>query len=221
MNKSAIVAVFAGAIAVTALGAIASYRLAGSDTGIVPPQSGLSPSEVTQTEQPQPALVPSDKSTAARPTPPKRQLADVLAVRPVTETIQTPRQECHDEVVAHTAPTKDPNQITGTIAGAVVGGVVGNQFGNGRGKKLTTVAGAFAGGFAGNKIQEKIQESDTYTTTERRCTTVTDTHEQIVGYDVTYRWNGKDRVVRMDQAPGSHIVVRNGQPVTDGSRATS
>lgn len=221
MNKSAIVALFAGGIAVTALGAVASYRLAGSDTGIVPPQAGLSPSAVTQTNQPQPALVPSDKSTAPRPTPPKRQFADVLAVRPVTEAIQTPREECRDEVVTHTAPTKDPNQITGTIAGAVVGGVVGHQFGGGSGKKLATVAGAVAGGFAGNQVQEKIQESDTYTTTERRCTTVTDTREQIVGYDVTYHWNGKDRVVRMDQPPGSRILVRNGQPVTDGSRATS
>ena len=181
MAKSAVLGTIAGAIGVTALGAIASYQFANEEG----------------------------------------QFAEVLAVQPVTETIRTPREDCRDEVVTHTAPTKDPNQVVGTVAGAVVGGVVGSQFGGGKGKKVTTVAGAVAGGYAGNKIQEKMQAGNTYTTTERRCTTVTDTQEKVVGYEVTYRLDEKEAVVRMEQAPGARIPVKDGQLVLDAAPAKS
>jgi uncharacterized protein YcfJ len=181
MNKSAVIGATLGAVAVTAVGAIASYKLGGDEP----------------------------------------QFAEVLAVVPVTETIRTPREDCRDEAVTRQAPTKDPHQVTGTIAGAVVGGVVGSQFGGGSGKKAATVAGAVAGGYAGNKVQEKMQAGNTYTTTERRCTTVTDTRETVIGYDVTYRLDDKEAVVRMDQAPGSRIPVKDGQPVLDATPAKS
>lgn len=85
-----------------------------------------------------------------------------------------PRQECHDELVTLTKPTKDPNQIAGTVTGAVIGGVLGNQVGSGDGKKLATAGGAVAGGFAGNKIQEGMQERNTYQELQRKCETVND-----------------------------------------------
>jgi uncharacterized protein YcfJ len=181
MAKSALIGATAGAIAVTALGAIASYQFA-------------------------------DK---------EGEFAEVLAVEPVTETIRTPREECRDEAVTRTAPAKDQHQVVGTVAGAVVGGVVGSQFGGGSGKKVATVAGAVAGGYAGNKVQEKMQAGNTYTTTERRCTTVTDTHEKVVGYDVTYRLDDKEAVVRTKQAPGARIPVKDGQLVLEPTPANS
>jgi uncharacterized protein YcfJ len=141
--------------------------------------------------------------------------AEVISAKPVTTTVRTPRQECHDEAVTRQAPTKDPNQIAGTVAGAVVGGVVGNQFGGGKGKTAATVAGAVGGGYAGNKIQERMQEGNTYTTTESRCQTVTDSSQKVVGYDVRYRLNGKEDVVRMDHDPGSRIEVRDGALVVE------
>ena len=125
----------------------------------------------------------------------------------------TPRQVCHDEVVTHRKPTKDPNQITGSVIGAVVGGLLGNQIGGGNGKKLATIAGAAAGGYAGNKAQENMQANNTYTTTETRCETVTDSKEQLVGYDVEYRLDGQVATVRMMEAPGERIPVENGQLV--------
>jgi len=139
--------------------------------------------------------------------------AEVLQVQPVTETISTPRQECHEEVVTHKKPTKDPDQVTGTVIGAVVGGLLGNQIGGGKGKTLATIAGVAAGGYAGNKAQEKIQDSNTYTTTETHCQTVTDTEEKLVGYDVEYRLEGRIATVRMTDLPGERIPVENGQLV--------
>jgi len=139
--------------------------------------------------------------------------AEVLAVKPIKETIKTPREVCKDVAVTRQAPVKDQHQITGTAIGAVVGGLLGNQVGGGNGKKLATVAGAVGGGYAGNKTQEHLQSRDTYTTTETRCSTVTDTSEKLVGYDVKYELDGKVSQVRMDNDPGRQIPVRDGQLV--------
>ncbi|HSB97650.1 MAG TPA: glycine zipper 2TM domain-containing protein [Spongiibacteraceae bacterium] len=143
----------------------------------------------------------------------KPQYAEVLNVKPIKETIRTPREECHDEQVTHQRPVKDQNRIAGTALGAVVGGLLGNQVGGGRGKTVATVAGAAAGGYAGNKTQEHMQEGDTYTTTEQRCRTVNDTSEKISGYEVRYRLKGKEDSVRMDHEPGDKIPVKDGQLV--------
>ena len=143
------------------------------------------------------------------------QYAEVIDVKPVTRTLQTPREECRDEVVTHTRPVKDQHRITGTALGAVLGGAVGNQIGGGSGKKVATVAGAVAGGYAGNKTQENLQQGDTYTTVEQRCNTVMESHEEHAGYDVTYRYDGKEDTVRMDYKPGGKIPVENGELVLD------
>lgn len=142
------------------------------------------------------------------------QFAEVLEATPITKTIHTPREECHDEQVTHTKPVKDENRIAGTALGAVLGGVLGNQVGGGRGKTLATVAGAAAGGYAGNKTQENMQQGDTYTTTERRCNTVTDKSEKTVGYNVKYKIKDMVDTVRMDHEPGAKIPLdKNGQLV--------
>jgi uncharacterized protein YcfJ len=169
MNTLLIAGVAAGAIAVTAVGAVAGYRM--FDNG---------------------------------------RYAEVLAVRPATKTVTVPREECRDEVVTLTAPTKDPNQIAGSVVGAVVGGVLGNQVGAGNGKKLATVGGAVAGGYAGNKVQEGMQARNTYQETHRNCRTVNDRRQEPDGYDVTYRLGGREQVVRMAYDPGSRIAVENG-----------
>jgi uncharacterized protein YcfJ len=149
------------------------------------------------------------------------QYAEVLDVKPIKDTIRTPRQECHDEVVTHRKPVKDQNRIAGTAIGAVVGGLLGNQVGGGRGKTVATVAGAAAGGYAGNKTQEHMQDGDTYTTTEQRCKTVTDSQEKISGYEVRYRLKGKEDTVRMDHEPGDKIPVKDGQLVLNDSEPSN
>jgi uncharacterized protein YcfJ len=143
--------------------------------------------------------------------------AEVLAVKPVNETIKTPRQVCEDVTVTRQKPVKDQHQIAGTAIGAVVGGLLGNQVGGGTGKKIATVAGAVGGGYAGNKVQENMQAGDTYTTTETRCDTVTDVSKKLVGYDVKYLLHGKEGQVRMASDPGSRIPVKDGQLVLSAS----
>ena len=141
--------------------------------------------------------------------------AQVVNVEELTETINTPREVCEDVPVTRKAPVKDQHKITGTAIGAVVGGLLGNQIGSGSGRKIATVAGAVGGGYAGNKVQGNMQDSDTYTTTERRCHTVTDSHQNVVGYNVTYMIGDQEGTVRMDEKPGSRIPVENGQLLLD------
>jgi uncharacterized protein YcfJ len=141
--------------------------------------------------------------------------AEVVKVTPLTKTIRTPRQDCHDETVTHQAPVKDEHQVIGTVAGAVIGGVLGHQIGGGTGRDIATVAGAAGGGYAGNRIQKNLQDKDTYTKTGQKCATGYDSSQRRTGYEVRYRLNGQEASVRMDHDPGERIPVRDGQLVLD------
>ena len=143
----------------------------------------------------------------------KPQFAEVVAVKEAKETISTPREKCEQVQVQHQAPVKDEHRATGTIVGAVAGGLLGSTIGGGKGKTVATVAGAAAGGYAGNKVQKNMQERDVVTSTETRCKTVNESSEKLVGYDVTYRLEGKEATVRMASDPGKQIPVRDGQLV--------
>ncbi|MCW8873437.1 glycine zipper 2TM domain-containing protein [Pseudomonadota bacterium] len=172
MKNQLLIGGIIGAVAVTAIGAVAGYRMLDSAT-----------------------------------------YADVISVNPIMKTVSVPREVCRDQLVEVTNPTKDPKQITGTVAGAVIGGVLGNQVGGGKGKTAATVAGAAAGGYAGNKIQENMQEGNTHGESQRVCETVRDSHEEQLGFDVTYRLDGQERVVRMDHDPGNRIATSHGELV--------
>lgn len=145
------------------------------------------------------------------------ELASVVGVTPISETISTPRQVCNDVEVQHRSEPKDSHEIAGTAIGAVVGGLAGNQVGGGSGKKIATVAGAIAGGYAGKQIQEAQQEPTVTTTTEQRCKTVTDKRSKVVGYDVAYQYNGSIHHTRMEQRPGETIQVREGVVVVNSN----
>lgn len=194
MNRSMLVGSVLGAVVATAGGAIASYSFLKKD--------------------PEFAQVVAVQELKEAVKTPRQECHD--------ENVQTPRQECHDVSVTHQRPVKDSSRVTGSLLGAVIGGVIGHQVGNGRGKEAATVAGAAAGGYAGNQVQKGMQQRDTYTTTEQRCNTVTDTHteqkcetvydqsEKTVGYDVTYKIGDAQNKVRMDHNPGDRIPIKDG-----------
>jgi uncharacterized protein YcfJ len=139
--------------------------------------------------------------------------ADVLAVKEVRETVVTPQERCEDVAVKHQAPVQDERRVAGSVIGGLAGGLLGNQMGGGNGKTLATVAGIAAGGYAGNQVQKSMQERDAVVGTERRCHTVNEKSQKVVGYDVTYRLAGKEGVVRTVTKPGATLPVRNGQVV--------
>ena len=139
--------------------------------------------------------------------------ADVIGVKEVKQTVSTPREECKQVQVQKQAPVKDENRVAGTVIGGVAGGLLGSTIGGGTGKTVATVAGAAGGAYAGNQVQKNMQRNDVVTTTETRCTTVNVNSQKLIGYDVTYRLDGKEKVVRTSFRPGAQIPVKDGQPV--------
>ncbi|WP_110600232.1 glycine zipper 2TM domain-containing protein [Salinicola lusitanus] len=148
--------------------------------------------------------------------------AEIVSVEPIVQTTDTPREVCKNVTVTHQRPAKDENRIAGTAIGAIVGGVVGNQFGGGSGKKIMTAAGAVGGGVAGNQVQQQMQQGDTYQTTEQRCSTVNDSKEETVGYDVRYRYDGEVHEAKLDEKPdGDRVLMRDGNPQWDDDARSS
>lgn len=145
--------------------------------------------------------------------------AEVVAVKDVMETVVTPQERCEDVAVRRQAPVQDERRVAGSVIGGIAGGLIGNQIGGGSGKKLATVAGVAAGGYAGNQVQKNMQERDAVVSTERRCRTVNEKSQKIVGYDVSYRLAGKEGVVRTSFKPGPTLAVKNGQVVLTAPEA--
>lgn len=143
------------------------------------------------------------------------QRADVLAVKEAIQTVSTPQEKCEQVVVQRRAPVQDEKRIAGTVLGGLAGGLLGSQIGGGSGQKAATVIGAAGGAYAGNQVQKGMQQRDTNSATERRCKTVNVRSEKRVGYDVTYRFEGKEDTVRMSFNPGQQIPVVNGKLVLD------
>ena len=134
------------------------------------------------------------------------QYATTLRVTPVTEEVKTPREECRD--VRTTRYVKDRgNDTTGTIVGALVGGAIGNQVGGGNGRKAATAAGLVGGGLIGRRIDENNNPPKAVHSTQRKCKTVHDTHEEVVAYDVEYEYNGRIGHTRTNTHPGRRIRV--------------
>jgi uncharacterized protein YcfJ len=214
-------------IAVSVLGSILTAGVAGAVfyPGQEPsPQNRLFDNESTA---PMPLQLPvasgsadAEVSTeAATVVPPiaaptaQQKFATVLDVQPIEERTATPRQECYQEVITHTAPAEDPHQVAGMLGGALLGGVLGHQVGDGRGKDLATVVGVAAGAYGGKKAQQRYQQSKTWTTKELRCETVTDVMVKIRGYDVSYEIDGKIATARMANHPGKKVPLRDGRPL--------
>ena len=156
-------------------------------------------------------------------------LAPVLGARPVVERIAAPRQECWNETVTVDNPqpvasSGSGSTAAGTIIGGVVGGVVGHQIGSGRGNDVATVAGTIVGALAGNSIASKNAQGSAVVygpptqQVVQRCRTVDDWQDVIRGYDVTYRYGGRDATVRLPYDPGPQVRV-SVSVVDDGPRS--
>lgn len=126
--------------------------------------------------------------------------ARVVDAQPIVEYVRVPSSEriCRDNRYRHRHDPKTP-----TVVGAIIGGVIGNQFGGGRGKTAATVAGAALGGAI-------ARDATKHHSSRRYCETETSWYEEerIVGWDVTYRYQGETYYTRMNRDPGDRIRVR-------------
>ena len=122
------------------------------------------------------------------------------------------------------APPPERTIGAGTVIGAIIGGVVGHQFGNSSGgRDVGTGVGVVAGGLIGNQI-ENSQRTTTApgyvqsgparvdyipeTRNVQRCQTVYDNRDEVTGYNVAYRYQGRDYTTRMAYDPGTSMRVQ-------------
>lgn len=140
-----------------------------------------------------------------------RDSAKVINAEPVYRTVEIsrPKRQCWDEEVEHYR--SGDKTYTGTVLGGIIGGVVANKVSrrHGHGNDVATVAGALLGSAIGHDVSR--QKSGGYYTTsvERRCEVSNETsyEEQLVGYDVTYRYQGRLFTTRTKEHPGKRIPV--------------
>jgi len=137
----------------------------------------------------------------------------VVSAQPVYQLaqIETPQERCVEERIL---VDRARRQSSGTpiIVSTIIGGAIGNAVGNNKSsKRVGAVLGAVLGNSVGRDIARQSQSPDTrhYQIVER-CETVFVSHEEerLLGYDVTYLFNGQQYSVRMAQDPGSQMKVR-------------
>ena len=123
--------------------------------------------------------------------------AQVISSTPNIERVSEPRQECDTAP----APQKNTN-IVAPIIGGVIGGLLGHQVGHGRGQTAATIVGAAGGAVAGSAVANRTGAQP-----GQRCRTVESTREIVNGYNVVYRYNGRDASVILPYNPGNTIKV--------------
>ena len=148
--------------------------------------------------------------------------AKVISSTPILERVSEPRQECWNEIVSSTgtvtqsAPVEE-HSIGGALLGGLIGGVVGSQIGQGNGSTAATGVGAIAGAIIGDRVanQNASQQMQTtqevpQTREERHCRQVEYYRDVIRGYNVTYRYNGRNAIARLPYQPGDTVQVSVG-----------
>lgn len=136
------------------------------------------------------------------------QWAPVVRSTPIYTHYSDPQRQCWSERVT-TDEYVDRNGVPlGAIVGGITGGVLGNQIGSGR--DVATVGGVIAGAAIGNSLDRERAGIAVAPVTRdvERCRTVDAGRDVLEGYDVTYRYQGRDLTTRMQYDPGAQVQVR-------------
>ncbi len=146
--------------------------------------------------------------------------ADVVESRPIYRIVEvsTPAEQCWEEEIAVDYRRGGSDSSTPVIVSTILGGAIGNAVGHNKSnKRVGTVIGAVLGHSIGRDIVRGNNHSGhrQYEVVQR-CQTVYEQHEEerLVGYQVTYLYNGEERSIRTDTDPGDQIRLRvNVEPV--------
>ncbi len=134
----------------------------------------------------------------------------VVARTPVYEEINTPRRECWTEQVGYEYVTPS-RSYGGAIIGAIAGGILGNQIGKGTGKTVATAVGAATGAIVGDNLDNDVHRAERITSRpryEERCRVVDQWERRLTGYNVVYRYQGREYTAFLPYDPGSTVRVR-------------
>lgn len=131
--------------------------------------------------------------------------ARVVSVRPQTEQVNQPMQECYTEYEPVQRQQTQQRGMAGSIVGGIAGGILGNQVGGGNGRTVATAAGAIAGAIVGDRMENNTNNNMVSEQPVRRCRTVDNWQTRTNGYSVTYEYNGRTYTSVMPYDPGDRI----------------
>ena len=60
-----------------------------------------------------------------------------------------------------------------------------------------------------------MQDRNVDQVTQRVCDTLQESRQEPDGFDVTYRLDGQEKTVRMNDDPGRWLRIEDGEPVID------
>lgn len=132
--------------------------------------------------------------------------ARVVRSRPVYRevAVRVPVDSCHVETVAYTERRGGGDSFKGTVVGGLIGAAIGHEVGrNGH----ATAAGGLIGAAVGNNVAGGSRRVTSYEDREV-CTTRyrTEYQRELVGYDVTYRYDGRVYTTNTRHHPGDRII---------------
>ncbi len=131
--------------------------------------------------------------------------AEVLSAVPIYQSVNEPRQHCWSEpVTTYEQPYRSSG---GAIIGAITGGLLGNTVGRGHGRAASTAVGAAVGAVVGDRIGNQGSQAVPVTREVQRCQVVDNIRQVLSGYQVTYRYNGRDTTVILPQDPGPRVRI--------------
>ncbi len=146
--------------------------------------------------------------------------APVVESRAIYELVEisTPQEQCWEEETAIDRYRSGGGSKTPVLVSTILGGAIGNAVGHNKSnQRVGAVIGAMLGHSIGRDIMRRNERpSSREYQTVQRCETVYQQHEEerLVGYRVTYLYNGEEYSVRTNSDPGEEIRVRiDVQPV--------
>ena len=150
--------------------------------------------------------------------------APVVDVQPIYETVQVPqnrrvcRKSRHNNRNRNNSRHQQGNSSGGAILGGIIGGLLGNRFGDGRGRDAATAVGIMTGAAIGSQASSSNNRyGNSRNRRGDRCKTVRDYYEEerIMGYNVSYDYNGRIYHTRMHNHPGERVRINVTVQVAD------
>lgn len=130
--------------------------------------------------------------------------ARVLRVVERTDRYNQPRQECNTDPVT-AAPAATGQGVTGAVIGGLAGALLGSQVGRGDGKVAAAAVGAATGAIVGDRMQNSGTAAPQPV---QRCHMVDNYVTQVIGYTVTYEYQGKTYTENLHFLPGDTLRMR-------------
>lgn len=143
--------------------------------------------------------------------------APVVSSVPVYRTINEPRTECWTENVSHGYHDRQETN-GGAVLGAIAGGLLGSTVGRGNGRIAAAAIGAATGAVVGDRMNSAYAAGPREV---ERCETQDNYRRTVQGYDVRYRYQGREYSTRMPYDPGRYVTLRVSVEVEDDPRHAS